>query len=277
MVSYFLSDFIDTNTFVHHCLGKIDAISSIINNFGQFGSFCIIPIVFLAYVAFKTRSGDFFFPTVLAVGALAIYIVLRVFLKSNIDDVSQIICISAFYGLVCVCSCFQGLKMRTDLFNNSLLYLKDMYILISFILFISLFILERFYGSGALSNQNSEKAIRYGVFMVCLTFLILQLSFFYVTLGYSSKDKDRINPIVFLATIGFCFSLGLTSSVFVLYFGKIITEGCLITSHWPFICVWAVFISTTCLALSEDTLGILGIFQQFLRSFIGDTNKKQKT
>ena len=245
--------------FYYLALGFVEFLVNPLVDYGLLWFLSFPPLFVLASWSFEKRCRVISISTVLAILVIVTYFCFRQF-NWCLNSPIVVLLLSTLYGFICVYSCTLGLKIRKrSLFDKKFSLFTSNLVLISVGVVFFLFLLEKMY--------NKEK-FEFDYFMVCFAILVLAISFLYVIFGYFSQDNyGNPNSLVFLISASLSFAIGLTFNVFVLEFGKKLADGAL-SSFWPFVCVWSIFVANSCVILSQEESEISASIQQKLRNFL---------
>jgi hypothetical protein len=208
--------------------------------FGLLLFLCIPPIATLAIALIMQKSWLSLFSLLLALAPFGIFI-WCVCSGICFNLLLHRVLLSSTYGIICIYSCFVGLKIEKNGFlHDAFRMFRENVVFISVGAAIITFLSERIF-----ETAGTE----YGSFIFAFDFLALAVSFTYIAFGYFSKDEYDLSPLAFFISSFLSFSIGFLFSALIIEFWRKLGG---MPSHWPFICVWTVFFATICLSLEKN-------------------------
>jgi len=166
--------------------------------------------------------------------------------------------LSMIYGIICMISCFTGLKIskKSELDKRFPEITKNI-IFISIAITIYLFLIEKMIHGDYLEFKS---------LIMAFLFIVIAFSSLYTIFGYFSQNNyGNPIPIVFFIYSLFSFVIGTTFSILILQFIKNVQKPGIFPTHWVFLCIWTLFISGTIYVLSKDISGLSTYLKSILK------------
>ncbi len=238
--------------------GYLGKIRKKLDGLGTLGILSFPPLFLVIYGAYKIR--ELYLSAILGIIVLLIQLHIPCKYKEYNSKSFPFACLSIIYGVICSNSCLLGFSIEKELFSE-LEFLKSCLIFVSVAIAIYIFVIKNtleLIGEKLTLEQSGADS-----FMLAFISLVLAISFFYVILGNESRYGGE--P-VFMISASLSFLIGFAIGILILQFSRMLRS---FHNHWFFVCIWTIFISDLCVAITRQDMTILNFAKRVIEFLLG--------